>query len=237
MLTLPAVVAVVVYGDPTRVPGLSYDIGTGPQCVGKDSDLRDASTCSAYAPILQSYCDKLDPQCCSGPNSDYPIHLSYPGKYDLIAAKFVVDQYNKLTGNAVSSMSMDSSSMSATSSSSTATGTGIVGGGFGGSGSMTTSSASYDSSASAASMASALSVLGASATSDSSDSTTATSAATGTSATLAPFSPSTVTETATDTARVTQASSTLTPFDANGASLVAPSIGLGALAMIMVALF
>lgn len=54
--------------------------------------------CSPFAPVIRSYCDWGDPQCCTG-GFVPDMHYQYAGKYDLDALAFVVSQYNAYAPN------------------------------------------------------------------------------------------------------------------------------------------
>lgn len=97
--TLPAkIIAGVVYGDLTRVPGPGYNIGSGGQtCVGRTPRNNQARCVNNFA--YQSYCDLGDPQCCPNAGAQDPnIHFQYPQKYDQAATNFVVQQFRAKGG-------------------------------------------------------------------------------------------------------------------------------------------
>jgi acetylxylan esterase len=81
------VVGVIQYGDPRRIPGQSFDVGTDPGAEGifprKQNQLL-----TAFAPDIQSYCDTGDPFCAKGNNLS--AHLDYFEKYDKKASQFLV---------------------------------------------------------------------------------------------------------------------------------------------------
>ncbi|GAA5924674.1 hypothetical protein JCM10213_000412 [Rhodosporidiobolus nylandii] len=80
------VVAVVQMGDPTFVPGKSYDVGTSPSA---GIFPRGSTSCfDQIASKIQSYCDLGDEFCARG--TSLAVHLSYVTKYGQQAASFVV---------------------------------------------------------------------------------------------------------------------------------------------------
>jgi acetylxylan esterase len=81
------VVGVIQYGDPRRIPGQSFDVGTDKNAEGIFPRLSSQSL-SAFAPDIQSYCDNGDPFCAKGLNLE--AHLDYVEKYDKTADKFII---------------------------------------------------------------------------------------------------------------------------------------------------
>lgn len=81
------VVAVVQYGDPRRMPGISSDRGTAVNATGLFPRLPNQSL-APFANRIQSYCDTGDPFCARGNN--LLAHLRYPARYDTAATAFVV---------------------------------------------------------------------------------------------------------------------------------------------------
>ncbi|GAA5924652.1 hypothetical protein JCM10213_000407 [Rhodosporidiobolus nylandii] len=80
------IVAVVQMGDPTFVPGKSYDVGTS-----RTAGIFPRGSTSCFDQIaskIQSYCDTGDEFCASG--ASLQVHLSYVTKYGEQAASFVV---------------------------------------------------------------------------------------------------------------------------------------------------
>ena len=81
------VVGVIQYGDPRRIPGQSFDVGTDPGAEGifprKQNQLL-----TAFAPDIQSYCDTGDPFCAKG--NELNAHLAYFEKFDKTATQFLV---------------------------------------------------------------------------------------------------------------------------------------------------
>lgn len=87
------IIAAVVYGDQTRVPGPGYNIGSGgQQCHGR-WPRKNQDRCVPSFPY-QSYCDIGDPECCVGPNTHGKIHFGYPDKYDAAATQFVMGAFS-----------------------------------------------------------------------------------------------------------------------------------------------
>jgi acetylxylan esterase len=81
------VLAVIQMGDPRRVPGFSFDVGTDPGATGLFP--RPASeSLGAVAAKIQSYCDIGDPFCARG--QDLAAHLDYTFKYNTAALTFVL---------------------------------------------------------------------------------------------------------------------------------------------------
>jgi acetylxylan esterase len=83
------VVGVIQYGDPRRIPGQSFDVGTDPGAEGifprKTNQLL-----TAFAPDIQSYCDTGDPFCAKG--NELNAHLAYFEKFDKTATAFLVSR-------------------------------------------------------------------------------------------------------------------------------------------------
>jgi acetylxylan esterase len=89
--TAAKILAVIQMGDPRRVPGLSFDVGTDPNATGLFP--RPASeSLSSFASKIQSYCDTGDPFCASGDNLE--AHLDYTQKYNSAASTFVTARLN-----------------------------------------------------------------------------------------------------------------------------------------------
>jgi len=80
------VVAMIQYGDPRRIPKQSFDVGTDPGAEGLFPRQKN-QLLTAYAPLIQSYCDTGDPFCAKGNNLS--AHLDYVEKYDKTANSFV----------------------------------------------------------------------------------------------------------------------------------------------------
>jgi acetylxylan esterase len=83
------VVAAIQMGDPRRVPGFSFDVGTDPGATGLFPRLPSQSL-AAFASRIQSYCDVGDPFCARG--QDLAAHLDYTFKYNSAALAFVLAQ-------------------------------------------------------------------------------------------------------------------------------------------------
>jgi hypothetical protein len=81
------VVGVIQYGDPRRIPGFSFDVGSDPGAEGIFPRL-STQLLTAFAADIQSYCDTGDPFCAKGNNLF--AHFGYFGKYDTTASKFLV---------------------------------------------------------------------------------------------------------------------------------------------------
>ena len=81
------VVGVVQYGDPRRIPGFSFDVGSDVKAEGIFPRLK-TQLLTAFEPNIQSYCDTGDPFCAKGNNLE--AHLDYVEKYDKTADKFLV---------------------------------------------------------------------------------------------------------------------------------------------------
>ena len=80
------VIAAIQYGDPRRIPNQSFDLGTDPGATGL-FPRQSNQLLTAYAPLIQSYCDTGDPFCAKGNNLN--AHLDYVEKYDTAANSFV----------------------------------------------------------------------------------------------------------------------------------------------------
>jgi acetylxylan esterase len=81
------VVGVIQYGDPRRIPGQSFDVGTDKNAEGLFPRLK-TQLLTAFAADIQSYCDTGDPFCAKGANLE--AHLDYVEKYDKTADKFII---------------------------------------------------------------------------------------------------------------------------------------------------
>jgi acetylxylan esterase len=89
--TAARILAVIQMGDPRRVPGFSFDVGTAPGATGLFP--RPASeTLAPFAAKIQSYCDTGDPFCARGANLG--AHLNYTQKYNNAASAFVTQRLN-----------------------------------------------------------------------------------------------------------------------------------------------
>jgi acetylxylan esterase len=81
------VVGVIQYGDPRRIPGQSFDVGTDPGAEGIFPRLK-TQLLTSFAEDIQSYCDTGDPFCAKGNNLQ--AHLDYVEKYDKAADTFII---------------------------------------------------------------------------------------------------------------------------------------------------
>jgi hypothetical protein len=81
------VVGVIQYGDPRRIPGQSFDVGSDKNAEGIFPRLK-TQLLTAFAADIQSYCDTGDPFCAKGFNLE--AHLDYVEKYDKTADKFII---------------------------------------------------------------------------------------------------------------------------------------------------
>ncbi len=87
------VIALVMYGDPRRMPGESFDLGTDPGANGIFPRLASPNqSLSGFSSLIQSYCETGDPFCASGNNLG--AHMHYPATYNRAANKFVKKQLN-----------------------------------------------------------------------------------------------------------------------------------------------
>ncbi|EOD45287.1 Acetyl xylan esterase [Neofusicoccum parvum] len=75
--------AMIWMGNPRHKPGASYNVGTS-TAAGFDPETQQ---CTAYASIIQSYCDQADPYCSNG--NDASVHQGYGSEYGQAALKFV----------------------------------------------------------------------------------------------------------------------------------------------------
>jgi len=78
-------------GDPRRVPGQSFDLGTDPGATGL-FPRPPSESLAPFAAKFQSYCDTGDPFCAGGFNLG--AHLDYTQKYDTAASTFVQGKLN-----------------------------------------------------------------------------------------------------------------------------------------------
>jgi hypothetical protein len=81
------VAGVLQYGDPRRIPGFSFDVGSDPGAEGIFPRLKN-QLLTAFASDIQSYCDTGDPFCAKGNNLG--AHTGYFEKYDKTATSFLV---------------------------------------------------------------------------------------------------------------------------------------------------
>ncbi|PMD42970.1 carbohydrate esterase family 5 protein [Hyaloscypha variabilis F] len=77
--------AIILMGDPRHTPGAPYNIGnsTEPGFAPRLS----GQICTAFASIIQSYCDQADPFCSKG--NDPAVHKGYPKEYGAAALAFI----------------------------------------------------------------------------------------------------------------------------------------------------
>jgi acetylxylan esterase len=87
------VIGLVMYGDPRRMPGESFDLGTDPGAKGIFPRLSNPNqSLKGFSSLIQSYCDTGDPFC-AGENN-LGAHLKYPEKYDSSSSTFVTKLLN-----------------------------------------------------------------------------------------------------------------------------------------------
>jgi hypothetical protein len=87
------VIGLVMYGDPRRMPGESFDLGTNPGAKGIFPRLTEPNqSLKGFSSEIQSYCDKGDPFCASENNLE--AHKHYPEKYDSSSSTFVTKLLN-----------------------------------------------------------------------------------------------------------------------------------------------
>ncbi|KAF4122300.1 acetylxylan esterase [Geosmithia morbida] len=99
-----SIVAIVLFGDPSFVANTTYDAGTA---IRDGIFPRDnTTTCEGLSDRLISFCDTGDVYCDAGNNRT--THGSYIQVYGDEAADYIIDRYEKATGD--SSNSTDSSS-------------------------------------------------------------------------------------------------------------------------------
>ncbi|KAG6261892.1 hypothetical protein E4U49_003536 [Claviceps purpurea] len=79
--------AVVWYGDPRHVPGKSFNKGNA---TTDGMFVREGAnqSCDKYSDILASYCDDGDAFCATT-GDNLIVHVTYPERYDEMAAEFV----------------------------------------------------------------------------------------------------------------------------------------------------
>jgi len=90
------VIGVIQYGDPRRIPGQSFDVGSDKGAEGIFPRLK-TQLLTPFAEDIQSYCDTGDPFCAKGLNLE--AHLDYVEKYDKTADKFII---GRLSANGIS---------------------------------------------------------------------------------------------------------------------------------------
>lgn len=83
--------SVVVFGDPSRVSGVSYDLGTA---TGEGIFPRGkVDGCDAFAGRIRSYCNDGDPVCDKG--EDLGVHLGIVQAYAGEAGEWVVGKFKE----------------------------------------------------------------------------------------------------------------------------------------------
>ncbi|KAF3918785.1 hypothetical protein AA313_de0207536 [Arthrobotrys entomopaga] len=94
-------VAIVGYGDPTHVPGLSWTLGTS-----KKKGIfprQDTAACDPYASRIHTWCDTGDIYCDGGNMT--AVHSSYFANYTSMAVDFILNQYNSASDGSNSVLS------------------------------------------------------------------------------------------------------------------------------------
>ncbi|PWI71635.1 carbohydrate esterase family 5 protein [Purpureocillium lilacinum] len=98
-----SIVAMVVFGDPTHTPNVTYNTGSSINSGFFERSNASIETCERYSSRLISYCDTGDTFCDSG---DIPsVHTSYIKLYGDKVIKYVVDRYNSASNNNTSQSS------------------------------------------------------------------------------------------------------------------------------------
>ncbi|KAJ7162005.1 putative acetyl xylan esterase [Mycena crocata] len=85
------IAAAIFMGDPRHIPGLTYNVGT---CQASGFAPRPAGFQCPFATNIQSYCDSMDPYCCTGSNAN--THQGYAVEYGSVALTFVRNKVNAL---------------------------------------------------------------------------------------------------------------------------------------------
>ncbi|TLD15111.1 hypothetical protein PspLS_10747 [Pyricularia sp. CBS 133598] len=88
------IIAMILFGDPTRAANQSFNLGTITDRDGLFPRLKN-DACEPYSPRLRSWCDVADRYCDpSAPGGiDATVHGSYFNKYTQAAKDFVVEQW------------------------------------------------------------------------------------------------------------------------------------------------
>lgn len=86
------IVAIVLYGDPTRAVGQSWNAGTATN-QSSFFPRKNNEACSPYSANMRSWCDTGDRYCATGNLSE--VHGSYFSKYEGETTKWVVDKFEK----------------------------------------------------------------------------------------------------------------------------------------------
>ncbi|KAH8665072.1 cutinase-domain-containing protein [Tricladium varicosporioides] len=97
--------AMIWMGDPRHTPGAPYNIGSS--TAAGFAPRPSGQICTAFASIIQSYCDAADPFCSNG--NDAAVHQGYGREYGSQALTFV---NTKLTGAGNSSLATSSTAPS-----------------------------------------------------------------------------------------------------------------------------
>ncbi|KAM0343426.1 hypothetical protein ACHAPU_008607 [Fusarium lateritium] len=114
-----SVVAIIVFGDPSHVANISYDLGDSiNDGIFKRNDTKLCE--DNYSKIIRSYCDTGDVYCDQGNNTE--THGGYFEKYGSEVADFVVKQYK----SAESESKTTSTSATATATETTGSATGAA---------------------------------------------------------------------------------------------------------------
>ncbi|TLS26287.1 hypothetical protein PpBr36_04022 [Pyricularia pennisetigena] len=88
------IIAMILFGDPTRAANQSFNLGTVTDRDGLFPRLKN-DACEPYSPRLRSWCDVADRYCDpSAPGGiETSVHGSYFNKYTQVAKDFVVKQW------------------------------------------------------------------------------------------------------------------------------------------------
>ncbi|KAL8297641.1 hypothetical protein RB597_007278 [Gaeumannomyces tritici] len=86
------IVAIVLYGDPARAAGQSWNAGTATN-QSSFFPRKNNEACSPYSANMRSWCDTGDRYCATGNQSE--VHGSYFNKYEGETTKWVVDKFEK----------------------------------------------------------------------------------------------------------------------------------------------
>ncbi|KAL8381913.1 hypothetical protein RB595_005931 [Gaeumannomyces hyphopodioides] len=86
------IVAIALYGDPTRAVGQSWNAGTATN-QSSFFPRKNNEACSPYSANMRSWCDTGDRYCATGNLSE--VHGSYFNKYEGETTKWVVDRFEK----------------------------------------------------------------------------------------------------------------------------------------------
>ncbi|KAH8846486.1 hypothetical protein MCOR27_009027 [Pyricularia oryzae] len=88
------IIAMILFGDPTRAANQSFNLGTVTDRDGLFPRLKN-DACEPYSPRLRSWCDVADRYCDpSAPGGiDTTVHGTYFNKYTQAAKDFIVEQW------------------------------------------------------------------------------------------------------------------------------------------------